>query len=353
MSRETAQDATVRLTVHDDGAPMIWIQFLACGAVIWIAGSRLSLYGQAIAERSGSNGTWVGVILLASATSLPELVTGLSAVGLAHSPDIAIGNVVGSCVYNLTILAFVDLLQRRETIYTRASQGHILGAGFGVILLGVVGFDVLVSTQGRGFAFGHVGVSSIVLIVLYAVATRTVFRYEREHHEEYIEDTRTIAPGLTSRDLALRYAAWSLAVLAGGLTLPFIGQNIAAAMGWHQSLVGTIFITAITCAPELAVTFAAARSGALDLAIGNLLGSNLFNLFILALDDLVFLEGPLLAHGSPVHASSVFTAVMMTGIAIVGLRFRPRTRLFRAVGWTSLALMTLYALNAYVFYLFH
>jgi cation:H+ antiporter len=330
---------------------MVWIQFVLCGAVIWVAGSRLSYYGQAIAERSGSNGTWVGVILLASATSLPELVTGISAAGLARAPDIAIGDALGSCIFNLTILAVVDVLYRKEPLYTRASQGHILGGGFTVILLGVVGFDILVHTQGRGFAIGHVGVSSVVLIALYTVATRTVFRYEREHHEDYVADAKVVAPGLGLRDVAVRYAAWSVAVLAGGVWLPFLGQEIARVMGWEESLVGNLFVAAATSAPELAVTIAAVRIAALDLAIGNLLGSNLFNMLVLALDDFVFLEGPLLAHGSPVHASSVLTGVMMTGIAIVGLRFRPRTRLFHAVGWTSLALFSLYALNVYVLFL--
>lgn len=331
---------------------MAWLEFGICGLLIWVAGSRLCHYGDVIAERSGAGGTWVGVILLASATSLPELVTGLSASGLANAPDLAIGNVVGSCVYNLTILAVVDAIHRRESVYTKASQGHILGAGFGVILLGVVGFDLLVSAQGHGLALGPVGVSSVVLLGLYAVATRSVFRYEREHREEYIEASRAKEPDLSTRAVALRYVAWSLVVLVTALRLPFVGQELAASMGWTESLVGTIFITVITCAPELAVTIAATRAGSVDLAIGNLLGSNLFNLMLLALDDFVYLEGPLLAHGSPVHASSVFTAVMMTGVAIVGLRFRPRTQLFYVVGWTSLALITLYALNVYVFYLF-
>lgn len=332
---------------------MVWLELLLCGLLIWVAGSRLSYYGEVIAERSGAGSTWVGMVLLASATSLPELVTGLSSAGLADAPDLAIGNVVGSCVYNLTILAVVDAVYRHESVYTRASQGHILGAGFGVILLGVVGFDILISTQGHGLTLGHVGVSSLVLVGLYALATRSVFRYEREHHEEYLETARPRAPELGASGVALRYAAWSLVVLATALRLPFVGQELAVTMGWTESLVGTLFLTVVTCAPELAVTIAATRAGAIDLAIGNLLGSNLFNLLLLALDDFVYLEGPLLAHGSPVHASSVFTAVMMTGVAIVGLRFRPRTRLFYAVGWTSLALITLYALNVYVFYLFN
>jgi cation:H+ antiporter len=190
------------------------------------------------------------------------------------------------------------------------------------------------------------------LIAIYALAARTVFRYEREHQDEYFEKSDVTAASMTLRAALLRYAAWSLLVLGAGTWLPFIGTEIAETMGWHESFVGNLFVAAATSAPELAVTISAVRAGALDLAIGNLLGSNLFNMVVLAVDDVVYRDGRLLADGSAVHASSVMTAVMMTGVAIVGLQFRPRTRLFHAVGWTSLALITLYALNAYVFYLF-
>jgi len=331
---------------------MVWLAFLVCGFVIWVAGSRLCRYGEVIAEKSGSSRTWVGVILLASATSLPELTAGISAAGFARSPDIAIGDVLGSCVFNLTMLAAVDGMYRHAPVYTRASQGHILSAGFSVIMLGFVGFDILISTSGHGLAIAHVGVSSFLLLGIYALAARTVFRYEAEHPDEYFEKSKIAEASLSLRAASVRYTGWSLLVLAGGTALPFVGTEIAETMGWRESFVGNLFVAAATSAPELAVTIAAVRAGTLDLAIGNLLGSNLFNMVVLALDDVVYGNGRLLADGSAVHASSVMTAVMMTGIAIVGLRFRPRTRLFHAVGWTSLALITLYALNAYVFYLF-
>ena len=91
--------------------------------------------------------------------------------------------------------------------------------------------------------------------------------------------------------------------------------------------------------------------GALDLAIGNLFGSNLFNIAILGVDDLAYTRGPLFAHVSLVHVVSALSAVMMTGLAIIGLFYRPRTRIFQVIGWTSLLLFTLYLLNSYILFL--
>ncbi len=140
-------------------------------------------------------------------------------------------------------------------------------------------------------------------------------------------------------------------VLLAGARLPFVAEQLAIRMQWHGSFVGTLFVAAATSLPEAAVTVSALRIGAIDMAVANLLGSNLFNMVVLAVDDLLYLRGPLLALVSPVHAASAISAMVMTGIVVVGLLDRPNTRLLRAVGWISLALFTIYLLNLYVLYL--
>ena len=90
---------------------MVWLQFILCVVIITIAGIKLSQYGDAIADKTGLGGTWIGVILLATVTSLPELVTGISAVTYANAPDIAVGDVLGSCVFNLLIIVILNMSQ--------------------------------------------------------------------------------------------------------------------------------------------------------------------------------------------------------------------------------------------------
>lgn len=114
---------------------------------------------------------------------------------------------------------------------------------------------------------------------------------------------------------------------------------------------GTLFVAFATSVPELVVTLAAVRLGALDMAIGNLLGSNLFDMLLVAIDDLFYTPGPILAEVSPAHAISAMSALVMTGLAIVGLYYRPRGRVLRTAGWVSLALFVIYLLNAYVLFL--
>lgn len=332
--------------------PFVWLQFALCAALIGLAGYQLSRYGDVIAEKTGVGGTWIGMILLATVTSLPELATGISSVTAAHAPNIALGDALGSCVFNLIILVILDFLHREESIYTRASQGHILSAGFGIILIGFVGFNLLLGEKAENFSIGHVGIYTPVIVLLYAIAMRTVFLYEQRQIAAYAREVASRYPDVTLKQAVSRYALAALIVASAGIWLPFIGKEMAHVMGWNHTFVGTLFIAFATSVPELAVTLAALRIGALDMAIGNLLGSNLFAILIIAVDDLFFLKGPILSHVSQHHAVSALSAVMMSGVAIVGLLYRPTARIFKTVGWISLLLFSIYLLNTYVLYLY-
>lgn len=336
-------------------AALAWLQFGACALLIGLAGTRLSRYGDVIAGKTGMTGGWVGLALLATVTSIPELTTGVSAVALAGQPNLAIGNVLGACVLNLAMLVLVDLLHRGESFYRRAGVGHVLSASFGIVLIGFVGLNILLAREGMVPAIGHVGLYTPILVGVYLVALRTVFAFEarerRAFAAEAAEELIDRHPGLTLRDAVRRFVIAAAVVVAAGLWLPFAAGQIADAMGWRQTFVGTLLLAAATTLPEMAVTVAAIRMGAVDMAIGNLLGSNLFNLVVLAVDDLAWLKGPLLSDASATHVFTAMSALVMTGIVIIGLLDRPNTRLLRTVGWVSLALFTVYLLNSYVLFL--
>jgi cation:H+ antiporter len=333
-------------------AVIAWLEFFLCAALIAVAGTRLSRYGDIIADKTGLGGAWIGLALMATVTSLPELVTGISSVALADAPDIAVGNVLGACIINLTMIVILDLMQREESIYSRASQGHILSAGFGIIMAGFVGFSVLFSQHGDAMSLYYVGAYSPFLLLLYGVAMRALFRYERRQRAVAVEERVERYPDITLRDALIRYALAASVVVAAGLWLPYVGRDIAQAMAWQETFVGTLFVAFATTLPEIVVTVSALRIGALDLAVSNLLGSNLFNLVIIAIDDLFYVKGPLLSHVSGLHAVSALSVVMMSGVAVVGLFYRPRERLFRTVGWTSLLLLSIYLLNTFFLFLY-
>ncbi|WP_088284742.1 sodium:calcium antiporter [Ideonella sp. A 288] len=327
-----------------------WLQLAACALAIAYAGARLTRLADAIGEKTGMSGSWVGLLLLAAVTSLPELATGISAVTAAQSPDIAVGDVLGSTVFNLALLVMLDVLHRPDTIYLRAGTGHILSAGFGVILLGVVGASVLLEREHVLPGLGWVGGYTPLLGVLYLLAMGSVFSYERRQ-----ASTREPAGEPRHAGLSLRTAAWQFALFAGivalaGVWLPIAGSRIADEMGWSRTFVGTLLVAGATSLPEVVVTLAALRLRALDMAIGGLLGSNLFDLLIIAVDDVFYTKGSLLADVSPMHAVTAFSAAMMSGAVIVGLVYRPHGRVLRTMSVVSAALLAVYLINVYVLF---
>ncbi len=329
---------------------LVWVEFAACLALVGVTGSQLSRSGDIIADNTRLSGGWIGLILIATVTSLPELATGISAVQVAAAPDIAVGDMFGSCVFNLALLIVIDFLQRGESVYRRVRQGHILPTAFGVVLIAFAGMSLLLHGHGASIAIGRVGTYTPIIFILYALAVRAVFSYERDHQEQAAAAAASRYTGITLRRAATTYAAPALVVVATGTLLPFVAGRLAALMGRQSTFVGTLFVATVTSLPEAVVCIAAVRLGVLDMAMVNLLGSNLFNRMVLGIDDL-FMPEPLLSRVSPVHAVSAMSAVLMSGIVNAGIVYRPKRRLFRTVGWISLALFTVYLLNSYVLHL--
>lgn len=319
---------------------MTWILFLAAAAVIVMAGVPLARYADVIGEKTGLGRTWIGVVLLAATTSLPELFTGVGSTVLAPLPDIAAGDVLGSCMFNLLILSLMDVVQP-ESLSARAHQGHALSLGFGLLLVGVAGLGFAADSHLP--ALGWVGWSSPALILLYFVAMRVLFAQERQR---VARETRELASELryAATPLAtavVRYLVAAVMVVGAALLLPRLGAAIARESGLGETFVGSLFVAVTTSLPEVVVALAAVRLGAIDLGVGNVLGSNLFNLFILGLDDMMFVDGPMLAAADPAHAVSLFAIVAMNGLFLVGLTYRVLRKRF-VVAWDTGAIAVVY-----------
>jgi len=324
---------------------VVWTTFLLLGGVIAVAGFWLSRFGDVIAERTGLSGSWVGLILMATVTSLPELVTGVSAIRVVGSPDLALGDALGSCLFNLLLLSVVDFFYRPVCLFARAAEGHALSTGYAAVLLAVVGVNLLVPVTIPDVPLSP---ATLLIVPIYALALRNIFTYERRRLMEPAEPVIARYPETTLRHAVVGYLIAATAVVAAGLLLPGAALDLAETMGWTSTFVGTLFLAAATSLPELVVTLSAIRIGALDMAIANLLGSNLFNMVVLAIDDIAYPQGPLLSHVSSAHVPTVLIALLMTGIVTVGLVYRPTARPARAVSWVSLALIGAYSANALI-----
>ncbi|NUM87736.1 MAG: sodium:calcium antiporter [Bdellovibrionales bacterium] len=321
------------------------LQFFALAAAIGWAGFHLCRYADKISDRTGLGRNWVGLVLLSTITSLPELSSGVSAVWITENADLAVGDVMGSCVFNLALVFLLDLMSRDGPVFSKAKKGHLLSGALGVILLSWVAFGILVGHQYLPFQIGHVGGYSMVIPLFYVLAMRTLFRFEAA---ETPTDSRPPKPAEDGRLLYSYFTLAALVVVACGVALPAVGKSIQEAMGWNESFVGTIFVAIATSVPEAAVTVGAVRLRAHDLAFSNLLGSNIFNMVILSVDDLFYRKGPLLRDASQAHAVTTISAILMTGLVLTALITSPKRRWLNSVTALSVLLLAVYLVNAWI-----
>jgi cation:H+ antiporter len=159
---------------------------------------------------------------------------------------------------------------------------------------------------------------------------------------------RTLTGEIRYRDITLRratllYLAAAAVLVSSATLLPGVAERFSAVTGLDQSFVGTVFVATSTSLPELVVSVAAVRIGAIDMAAANLFGSNLFNVAVLGVDDILYLRGPLLVDVSHDHLLSLTAAITMTGIAIIGVTVRARQKRFR-LSWDAIAILAMYVI---------
>ncbi|MYE54527.1 MAG: sodium:calcium antiporter [Chloroflexi bacterium] len=334
--------------------PALWIQLLAAAGFILFASNFLAKSADVIALRTGLGRSFIGVVLLATATSLPELGTGVSAITLVDAPDLAVGDAFGSNLFNLFIIGILDLFWRNTgiPILNSVSLTSVLVGILGVLIISITVVAVYFHEHLPAGSFENWFVSpvTIILFIFFLFSMYMIYRFAGTDEpgaetptEDYSSESLTRA-GMT-------YAIAALVIIGSAIWLARTGEGIAHAMQWEASFVGTQFLAFSTSLPELAASIAALRINAPELAISNVLGSNLFNMgFILTIDDLALVGKPLWSSVSPIHEATALFAIFMTCVVLLGLVIRTRRRPTRWFTYESVALIALYAAaSLYVF----
>ena len=307
---------------------ILWVQLGVAAAVILGASLFLAKSADVIAIKTGLGRSFVGVVLLATATSLPELGMGVSAVSVVGEPDLAVGGAFGSNLFNLLIIGLMDIFWWNRYLLNYVGMSSVVVGALGIAVIALGGLAVILHDMTAVFDGLPVSPLSVVLIVGFAVAMYFVYLFEQRQgqgdDEAAAAEPERYASEWLPRHIAI-YTVMALVVVGSAVWLSFVADDLAVEMGWDASFMGTQFLAAATSLPELSTSFAALRIAAPELAITNLLGSNLFNMgFILFLDDVAYTAGPIWGAVSPIHALTGFIAIGMTAVVVLAVVTRPR-----------------------------
>ena len=206
---------------------MVWLKFLACLAAILFAGTKLARYGDAIACKTGLGGLWIGLVLLSAITSVPEIATSVSSAALVGSADLSLGTLFGSNLFNLAILALIDISHPVIPILSVVSSRHAFSAFGGIVLTAVAAASILAGDALSGVAVGWLGVPSIVIILLYLLIIRQASRQERNSKSTSKEPVPEQYQHMSMSSIWLKFSLAALAVIGAGIWISFIGDEIA------------------------------------------------------------------------------------------------------------------------------
>ncbi|MEN4013582.1 MAG: hypothetical protein AB1453_16040 [Chloroflexota bacterium] len=300
---------------------MIWIQFIISAALVVLAAVKLAEYGDVIAVRTKLGRAFIGVILMAGATSLPEFLTAINSIRLGI-PDLSGGNIFGANMYNMLLLAFISVLGWRERALRLVVRRHGLTGGGAILMITLATFFVYTNLD---IKIGWVGVDSLVLIAAYFVLVR-LLRVSTINSEEGTEEE--INGSLPSLRRAVIWFGGAALVLV--LVMPWLvgsANGIAEMTGLGEGFVGVALVAFVSTMPELVATITAVRMKVYDLAIGNLFGSNMFNMFALGAVDFLFTEGRFLGEISAEFVLVGFLGLLMNALALIGNQSRIRRKL--------------------------
>ena len=328
------------------------LKFLICTAVIFYFGKRVARYGDAIAEKTGLGGLWIGVILVSIATSLPELFTGVGSTLFVDAPDLSVGNLFGANSYNLVNIATLDLLHKGGPLLSSVSSGQLLTAVFSLIPLSIAAMGIFLTPKLPNTDILNISLYSMLILASYAVCTRAIYNFEkkrkiigelREEEEEVLK-----YEDISLKTASMRYAIAALAIAAAGIWLAYIGDDLSVVFGLGKNFVGSLFLGFATTLPEITVSIAAIRLGAKELAVANMVGSNLFNITIIFINDILYRKAPIFSVLSQQHIFTAFIVVLMTAVFMAGIILKPKNKTKLGLSNYAIWLIVVFVIGAYI-----
>jgi len=290
--------------------------------VIVLAGYKITDYADSISDRTGLGKGFIGVILLGLATSLPEVITSVSSVVMFDAADMAVGNLLGSCTFNLLIVVVIDFLFK----IGNSEKSSIVIGWLSVLMILMVFVGYVFSDILPSFYLHPV---SLLIIIGYFVSLHRIFVIEQREIEARPpgETPETVTDSLFLL-LTKTLVAGALLIVAS-IWLANICDQIADATGWGGTLIGAFFMAIATSLPELVVSVAALRMGQLELSLGNIYGSNIFNIGILSIVDLVYGKKGVFNSVTVDHLSLAAVAILMSFLLLKGFNKTPSFRIAR------------------------
>lgn len=294
---------------------MIFVIYAIIAAAVTMLSIKAADYVELIDKKTSLSGAFIGGIMLSAVTSLPELFTSLSSTLLLDEPGLCLGNILGSDLFNLAVLAVLIVVFNRSFAVADIAHGHqkvlwLLLVAYGAVTLNMLG---LLSME-----LFTVSITSIILMACYAASVK--YLSGEDSGEDDSEDTSP----LTLKQVLIRFALVAVGIVILSILISKVTDLLAEELNLGKSMAGALFMGVATSLPELSSTIALFRKKCFDIAVGNIVGSNIFNLIILSLCDVLYTGTGLYDFSDPKTVSLLVFGFLAHPLILCALKLRHR-----------------------------
>lgn len=336
-----------RCAVMTSDLSMTWLLILGSGAavVVLIAGLRMTGLADRIADRSGFGEALIGGVLLGAATSFSGTIVSLTA-ALDGRASLAYSNSIGGIAAQTAFLAIADIAYRRANLeHAAAELANVFQCGLLLLMLAIP----LAAFAAPEVTFLAIHPASVLLVGLYCIGVVATARLRDAPMWTPVDTSETRADTPDEGDeatkplrhLIVQFLGLMCLMGAAGWVISQVGAQVTDRLGVSASLVGALMTAVVTSLPELVTTIAAVRRGALQLAVGGIIGGNTFDTLFLTISDAGYRDGSIYHAITTPDLFWLATGMLMTAVLMLGLLYREENGP-AGIGWESIALLGIY-----------
>ncbi len=294
---------------------MIYVLYLVVAAIVTFMSIKASEYVDMLDKTTSLSGAFLGGILLSAVTSLPELFTSISSTLMLDQPGLCIGNILGSNIFNYAMLSFFILTAVAKFAKCDLSKIHF------VVAASVVAMGLLIVCNKYGFlAFdiGNVSVTSILIILLYVATVYIMYRMGGTSESDDAGEPVT----LSRKQILTRFTLVSIGIVVFSVILTYITDELSVRLNLGKTVAGALFLGVATSLPETASTYTLFKIKNYDIAVGNIVGSCLFNFTILSVADFFYRGGGIYTIADTSTMNLIIFASVASVLAALLMKFR-------------------------------
>ena len=293
---------------------MIYLLYLLLAASVVFLSNKASVYVDLLDKKTSLSGAFIGGVMLSAVTSLPELFTSISATLMLNKPGLCIGNILGSDLFNIAVLGLLILLAYRSFKEVTIAKSHVI-VTLAVSLMyltlflnmyHVLDFDILT-----------VNVTSIIVVVLYIIGVKNMAAENGVEEQEGENDSN-----LTVKQIVIRFIIVSIGIIALSISITYVTDIISVKLNLGSGLAGALFLGIATSLPEVSSTIALFKIKNHNIAIGNIIGSNLFNFIILALTDILYVGNGIYDYSDPKAVNLLIMGTIATPLMLIMMKWK-------------------------------